>query len=162
MGCVVFSPFILRIFSLKHWLPFSNTQVISLLATPVRMPKVRPLNLADACILRSDVKCKHHRLLPYKRFKWTDSIYVKIVKGPSTWPWIPSILSVFKCICVSRVIRCLKGGTYLSNKGLTFLLKTFPLLTMPSSVFQNGLNLNPNKCAQCMFSLKGNAATDPN
>ncbi len=25
----------------------------------------------------------------------------------------------------------------------------------------NGLNLNPNKCAQCMFSPKGNAFTDP-
>ncbi len=24
----------------------------------------------------------------------------------------------------------------------------------------NGLNLNPNKCAQCMFSLKGNAVID--
>ncbi len=26
---------------------------------------------------------------------------------------------------------------------------------------QNGLNLNPNKCVQCTFSLKGNAVTDP-
>ncbi len=25
---------------------------------------------------------------------------------------------------------------------------------------QNGLNLNPNKCVQCTFSLKGNAVTD--
>ncbi len=26
---------------------------------------------------------------------------------------------------------------------------------------ENGLNLNPNKCVQCMFSLKENAVTDP-
>ncbi len=25
----------------------------------------------------------------------------------------------------------------------------------------NGLNLNPNKCVQCMFSLKSKAVTDP-
>ncbi len=25
----------------------------------------------------------------------------------------------------------------------------------------NGLKLNPNKCVQCMFSLKGNAVTEP-
>ncbi len=39
--------------------------------------------------------------------------------------------------------------------------KVFPLSTMPSSTFQNGLNLNPNKCVQCTFSLIGNVVTDP-
>ncbi len=44
--------------------------------------------------------------------------------------------------------------------------KVFPLLIMLPSTFQNGLDrmteyLNPNKCAQCGFSIKGNAVTDP-
>ncbi len=64
----------------------------------------------------------------------TDSIYAEIVKWPSTRPWKPSIwnsneenghssqfLFVSKCISASRVIRCLKVGAYLSNKGLTYI-----------------------------------------
>ncbi len=45
--------------------------------------------------------------------------------------------------------------------------RQFPSLTINNALKyffwsgDNGLNLNPNKCVQCMFSLKGNAATDP-
>ncbi len=40
----------------------------------IQFPWLRPLNLADACILRSGVKCENRRLFAYQRFKWTSWI----------------------------------------------------------------------------------------
>ncbi len=66
----------------------------------------------------------------------TDSIYADIVRHGHEWLHFRSIQSsneengrsgqfllVSECISVFRVIRCLKVGTYLSNKGITYLLK---------------------------------------
>ncbi len=65
----------------------------------------------------------------------TDSIYREIAKWPSTRPWGTSIqnsngenacsgqlLFVSECSSASRVIRCLKVGTYLSNIGPPHLI----------------------------------------
>ncbi len=35
---------------------------------------MRPLNLADVCILLSGVKCYNRRLLAFQRFNWTKQI----------------------------------------------------------------------------------------
>ncbi len=63
-------------------------------------------------------------------------------------------LLISECISVSRVIRCLKAGIYLSNKGLNFLLPTnFPFLwwwrvradlIIAFKIFTGLLNVDPN------------------
>ncbi len=90
----------------------------------------------------------------------TDSIYAEIVKWRSTRPWTTSIqvnsneengrssqfLLVSECVSVFRVIRCLKVGTYLSNKGITYLL---------TEVFQiNCLTYLPILCSRGITKLR--------
>ncbi len=107
----------------------------------------RPLNLSDACIfsLRRKMRKPQITRVPAilngltNRPSWkTVSSYANIVKWSSTRPWMISIQvnskfewrkwplkSISTCIwmhSVFRVIRCLKVGTYLSNKGITYLL----------------------------------------
>ncbi len=69
----------------------------------------------------------------------TDRIYARIAQCPSTRPWLISIfwskenvdnengrsirfLFVFRCLSVSLVIWCLKMGTFLPNKSVTYLI----------------------------------------
>ncbi len=95
----------------------------------------RPLDLAEACILLSGVKGKNRRLLVYQRFEWTnnshkwmDGQHLRSINQVTLDTAMDEengcssrVLFLSECLSVSRFIRCLKIGTYLANKGVTYL-----------------------------------------